>query len=65
MKFYEEVEDTADTLGDMVTTLQDISNISDYITEDEMNQLWDAYDILMNAAEMIAQDESEWENELE
>lgn len=65
MKFYEEVEDTADTLGDMVTTLQDIPGVSDYITEDEMNQLWDAYDILMNAAELIAQDESELEDELE
>ena len=63
MPLYEEVEETADTLGDMLTTLQDIPDIADYISEDEMNKLWDAYDILMDASEMIAQDETELEEE--
>lgn len=60
-KFYEEVEDTADTLGDMLTTLEDIEGINDYITREELDKCWDAYDILFEAAHLISVDEDKGE----
>lgn len=59
MKFYQEIENGADNLGDLLTTLQDIPNISDYATEEELNHLWDSYDILIDIAKAIGMDTHE------
>jgi len=53
----DKVEDVALTLGDLLTEMQDDPSISDYISKDEMDRLWDSYDILMDASKMMDQDE--------
>ncbi len=61
MKFYQEIENEADNFGDILTTLQDIPNINDYAKEEELNHLWDSYDILMDIAKAIGTEAHEAE----
>ena len=65
MKFYKEIEETADTLGDTLTTLEDAVGMDDYITRDELDKCWDAYDILMGVSMMIGEDENKMDEEIE
>ena len=53
MKFYQEIEREADNLGDLLTTLQDLPDIAEYATEEEMDHLWDSYDMLMDIAKAM------------
>lgn len=58
-KFSEELENAADTFGDALATLQDLPDLNDYMTDDELDKCWDAYQILMDVSMLITNREEE------